>query len=170
VSVAGRARRVGALAWFLAIALSLVGCLGGAGSAAPTSGTPDGSAPISTGSVPLPSTTEVAFDDPNFVHVTNDATLTLRLFANGQLAVVVPPNTFNATAELTTLGPSPWSFELRTASGRTVLTLTAKTGGAANNFGPANRVDLSCGRIDLWVGPPLAGPAPGPGTPGDCAP
>jgi hypothetical protein len=34
--------------------------------------------------------------------------------------------------------------------------------------GDGNRVDLSCGRIDVWAGPPLLGPAPGPGTPGDC--
>jgi len=36
--------------------------------------------------------------------------------------------------------------------------------------GDAVRVDLSCGRLDIWSGPPLLGPAPGPGKPGDCAP
>ena len=36
------------------------------------------------------------------------------------------------------------------------------------SHGVAARADLSCGRIDLWSGPPLAGPAPNPGTPGDC--
>ncbi len=34
----------------------------------------------------------------------------------------------------------------------------------------AARVDLSCGRIDMWAGPPLAGPVPGPGSPGDFLP
>ncbi len=32
------------------------------------------------------------------------------------------------------------------------------------------RVDLSCGRIDIWSGTPMMGPAPGPGVPGDCDP
>jgi hypothetical protein len=32
------------------------------------------------------------------------------------------------------------------------------------------RVDLSCGRIDIWSLGQMLGPAPGPGTPGDCAP
>ena len=36
--------------------------------------------------------------------------------------------------------------------------------------GDAVRVDLSCGRLDIWSGPPLLGPPPGPGTPGDCTP
>lgn len=35
---------------------------------------------------------------------------------------------------------------------------------------PAVRVDLSCGRLDMWSGPPLLGPFPGPGTPSDCNP
>ena len=30
--------------------------------------------------------------------------------------------------------------------------------------------NLSCGRLDIWSGPPLSGPPPGPGKPGDCAP
>jgi hypothetical protein len=41
---------------------------------------------------------------------------------------------------------------------------------ADGDKGDANRVDLSCGRLDIWSGPPLLGPAPGPGSPGDCGP
>ncbi len=32
------------------------------------------------------------------------------------------------------------------------------------------REDLCCGRLDVWLGVPHAGPAPGPGTAGDCDP
>ena len=36
--------------------------------------------------------------------------------------------------------------------------------------GSGARVDLSCGRLDVWVGPPMHGPFPAPGRPGDCDP
>jgi len=40
--------------------------------------------------------------------------------------------------------------------------LTAPRGGQGGRSGPP--------RHDVWAGPPIAGPAPGPGSPGDCAP
>ena len=72
------------------------------------------------------------------------------------------------------LGPLPWQVDVRTQGGRVLLSLPVHAGDviqtSSSARGDAARVDLSCGRIDVWSGPPLAGPAPGPGTPGDCRP
>ena len=72
------------------------------------------------------------------------------------------------------LPPLPWVADVRLPTGRTLVSLTVRAGEVIEETnsqkGDAARVDLSCGRIDLWSGPPLSGPAPGPGTPGDCNP
>jgi hypothetical protein len=79
----------------------------------------------------------------------------------------------------TSLPALPWAIEARSPSGRVLTSLTVNSGdvwqvtfpdGSVGSKGDAARVDLSCGRLDIWSGPPLAGPAPGPGSPGDCAP
>ncbi len=51
------------------------------------------------------------------------------------------------------------------------VSTTEVPGGPVSMSGRLARVDLSCGRLDLWAGglQPL-GPAPGPGVPGDCEP
>jgi hypothetical protein len=73
----------------------------------------------------------------------------------------------------------PWAVEARTSGGRALSSMTVRPGdvwettrpdGSGEMKGDAVRVDLSCGRLDMWSGPPLLGPPPGPGTPGDCAP
>jgi hypothetical protein len=68
----------------------------------------------------------------------------------------------------------PWRAEVRSPSGRQLQQLTVNSGDVHRTMdstsGDAVRIDLSCGRLDLWSAPPLVGPAPGPGTPGDCAP
>ena len=75
------------------------------------------------------------------------------------------------------LPPQPWLVEARTPSGRVLSSMTVRPGdvwetnlpdGSTQMKGDAVRVDLSCGRLDMWSGPPLLGPPPGPGKPGDC--
>ena len=77
------------------------------------------------------------------------------------------------------LPPLQWTAEVRLPDGRSLFSLTVRAGdvattrhadGSIEQRGDGARVDLSCGRIDLWSGPPLIGPAPGPGAPGDCDP
>jgi hypothetical protein len=46
---------------------------------------------------------------------------------------------------------------------------TPDANGRSESKGDAIRVDLSCGLLEVWTGPPLTGPPPGPGTSGDCA-
>jgi hypothetical protein len=72
------------------------------------------------------------------------------------------------------LPPLPWAAELRLKTGRTLLSLTVASGSvvrtANGSISPGTRVDLSCGRIELFANYPLLGPAPGAGHPGDCGP
>jgi len=112
---------------------------------------------------------------PVGVEVSNGTTLPLTIVVNGVIVRNIGPG--DGTHEPITadvLGPMPWHVEARTASGRVLVTLTVNDGdvvyGRDLSRGVAKRVDLSCGRLDVWAGPPLAGPAPGPGVPGDCVP
>ena len=112
---------------------------------------------------------------PVGVEVSNGTTLPLTIVVNGVIVRNIGPG--DGTHEPITadvLGPMPWQVEARTASGRVLVTLTVNDGdvvyGQDLSRGVAKRVDLSCGRLDVWAGPPLAGPAPGPGVPGDCVP
>ena len=68
----------------------------------------------------------------------------------------------------------PWMVEARTVGGRLLTSMTVRgddvwTIAAPDRVGfggPFARVDLSCGRLDLWVGMfQPSGPAPGPGAP-----
>ena len=73
----------------------------------------------------------------------------------------------------------PWSVEARTESGRLLTSMTVLPGqvtrtvhpdGSVETTSTGGRVDLSCGRLDIWAGSPPIGPVPGPGVPGDCEP
>jgi len=77
------------------------------------------------------------------------------------------------------LPPLPWYVEARSESGRVLVSMTVRPGdvfatmypdGHGETRGAAVRADLSCGRLDVWSGPPMSGPAPGSGIPGDCLP
>lgn len=120
-----------------------------------------------------PTPTAPAYD----LVVSNQTTLTVTLVVNGAVIRSVQPQTQEIVS--TNLPPLPWSVETRTSSGRALSRLTLRAGdvwvtnlpgGGSQMKGDAVRVDLSCGRLDVWSGPPLLGPPPGPGTPGDCDP
>jgi hypothetical protein len=118
--------------------------------------------------------TDPAYD----LGVSNQTTLTVTLVVNGAVIRTVQPHT-QEIVSTTDLPALPWSVETRTASGRALSGMTVRAGdvsmtnlpgGARGMKGDAVRVDLSCGRLDMWSGPPLLGPVPGPGRPGDCDP
>jgi hypothetical protein len=107
----------------------------------------------------------------------NGTSLEVALLVNGKPLQVLAPGEWREAIPASALPPLPWSVEARSPSGRVLLTLTVNEGDVASGVNPggstfskgaAARVDLSCGRLDIWSGPPLAGPAPGPGSPGDC--
>jgi hypothetical protein len=133
--------------------------------------------PIDPGRLP-PGAEATLAPDAIRLEMSNGATIPVVLSVNGGAGDVVPPG---GRADLGTaeLGPLPWEAVVRTAGGRVLLELTVKPGdvavgnaggGGTSARGVGVRADLSCGRIDLWSGPPMMGPAPGPGEPGDCDP
>jgi hypothetical protein len=110
--------------------------------------------------------------------VSNQTTLTVTLVVNGAVARAVQPQT-QEIVSTSDLPPLPWSVETRMPGGRVLSLMTVRAGdvwetngpgGGREMHGDAVRVDLSCGRLDMSSGPPLLGPPPGPGTPGDCDP
>ena len=112
------------------------------------------------------------------LNISNGSTLPVALVVNGTVVVQVAASD---GAELTAaqLPPLPWTVEVRSPSGRVLVGMTVHAGdawsapianGGTQTSGAATRVDLSCGRIDIWSGQPIYGPPPRGGTPGDCAP
>jgi len=103
----------------------------------------------------------------------NQSDRVLELFVNGGKIADVQPGTEPKFAAAD-LPPLPWTAELRLPTGRTLLTLPVASGSVVRlsngSQSPGIRVDLSCGRIELFAIYPLLGPGPGPGRPGDCGP
>jgi hypothetical protein len=109
--------------------------------------------------------------------IANQTTIAVTLVVNQKVIEVVAAGGYEnpIKAELPGL---PWDVETRSPSGRVLSSMTVKAGdvwqttpdasGNSGAKGDAVRVDLSCGRLDVWSGPPLLGPPPGPGTSGDC--
>ena len=103
----------------------------------------------------------------------NATNLTLEIVVNG---TKVADLAAGAQLELTAgqLPPLPWMAEVRLPSGRSLVSLTVRSGDvqSAGNAqrGDSARIDLSCGRIDIWSGPSPIGPIPAAGASGDCDP
>jgi hypothetical protein len=125
----------------------------------------------------LPSPRILAVPEAAVLHVVNGTTLTVTLVVDGATIREIGP-TQGVDVASAQLPPLPWNAEVRTVLGRVLLRLTVNAGDVSetstaeggSSRGAGRRVDLSCGRIDIWSGPPMLGPAPRPGTPGDCAP
>jgi hypothetical protein len=104
--------------------------------------------------------------------IANYTTISVTLVVNGRVIETVPAGGYEdpIKAELPGL---PWNLETRSPSGRALSSMTVHAGDVWQTTGATKgdgvRVDLSCGRLDVWSGPPLLGPPPGPGQSGDCA-
>jgi hypothetical protein len=109
--------------------------------------------------------------------IENDTTIAVTLAVNGKVIETVAAGGYEDPIKAGLPG-LPWNVETRSPSGRVLSSMTvhagdvwettdANGGGAAR--GDAVRVDLSCGRLDVWSGPPILGPAFVPGPSGDCA-
>ncbi len=110
--------------------------------------------------------------------IANGTILPVTLVVNGTAIETVAPGGYQDPITAS-LPPLPWVVEARTPSGRLLTSMTVHAGdtwswslpnGEGGARGDAARVDLSCGRLDIWTGPEPIGPAPGTGAPGDCAP
>jgi hypothetical protein len=107
------------------------------------------------------------------VSISNGTTLEVTLIINGTPVGRVAAGD-GAEVPRNELPGLPWNVEARSPSGRLLVQMTVHQGDVDvegdSQSGTGGRVDLSCGRLDLWSGPPMSGPAPGPGVPGDCLP
>jgi len=112
------------------------------------------------------------------LEVSNGTTIPVMLTVNGAAGLPIAAGQ-RADLGVADIGPLPWVAQARTGSGRVLVGTTVRTGdvwsqqnadGSGESRGVGARVDLSCGRIDIWSGVPMMGPAPGPGEAGDCDP
>jgi hypothetical protein len=115
---------------------------------------------------------------PPSVTINNGTSLDVYVYVNDALVTTVAAGA-NTTVDPTSWGPAPWTIRTATSSGRQLTTgvldpkkVWAATGDyplESQSFG--ERIDLSCGRLDVWAGGMASGPAPfGSYPPGDCAP
>lgn len=113
----------------------------------------------------------VVSDSHMTLEVANGVSIDVTLVVNGSPVAPIPAGS-SIELSASQLPALPWAAEVRSASGRVLVALGVRSGdvylSATGRGGVAKRVDLSCGRIDIWSGPPLVGPMPGPGVPGDC--
>jgi hypothetical protein len=95
----------------------------------------------------------------------------MTLVVNGRTVGEVPPG---GQRTLTAFGlPAlPWTVEARSPTGRVIMTFRAQPGDFQKFSSQAQLVDLSCGRLWIWVGDvtPEAPRVPSPYPSGDCAP
>jgi hypothetical protein len=99
--------------------------------------------------------------------ISNGTTIPVTLIVNGADVETVPPGGY-ADPVTAVLPALPWSVEVRSPSGRVLSRMTVNAGdvvyttpdasGASSENGRAARVDLPCGRLDVWSGPPILGP------------
>ncbi len=107
------------------------------------------------------------------ISISNETKLDVTLAVNGIVVRHVPPG-IAIDVSPAELPPLPWSVEALSPSGRLIVGMTVNAGDVSvsgnEQRGTGARADLSCGRLDVWSGPPMMGPVPGPGVPGDCLP
>lgn len=113
------------------------------------------------------------------LNVSNDTSIALKVVVNDRALTNVEPGD-GMIVHAGEMPALPWTIVVTTTSGRALLTLPVADGsvvderamdGTGSYSAPAARVDLSCGTIRVYVGDVMpGGPAPGPGTAGDCDP
>ena len=121
----------------------------------------------------IPGSAGVVPDGQMKLSVANGTDLRLELVVNQlKIANVAPKGSVELGAGQ--LPQLPWATSVRFPDGRVLLAVAIRSGDVIQlpneSKSVGARVDLSCGRIDIWSGSPPSGPPPGPGVPGDCLP
>jgi len=128
-----------------------------------------------------PTPMDAVIESPLPLAISNQSTLEVTLLVNDQVVGVYGPGDHDQEIDPSLLPPAPWQVEVRSPTGRVLVAMDVSVGdvwssqgppgGPSGQSGAANRVDLSCGRIDIWSGPPLGGPPPPASFPAnDCEP
>lgn len=116
--------------------------------------------------------------DPIVIQISNGTDLRLELLINGTAADQFAPSS-SGEVDARRFGPYPWTVTANTESGRELLTFQVSPGDVWHTLGQlptggvgrGGRADLSCGRLDVWVGQRPMGPPPfGSFPPNDCDP
>lgn len=109
-----------------------------------------------------PSPSEAAWHPLN---INNETPIAVTLVISGTVVETIAPLTQQAPVSAS-LPPLPWAIELRSPSGRVLLTDTFTSANYVDAYvGWGSRSDTACGRLDLWIGgQPPSGPGwmPGP--------
>jgi hypothetical protein len=119
--------------------------------------------------------------DPLTLSISNQTMLSVKLHVNSMLVDDFPPSSYVDPIDAALLPAAPWHVEARTESGRVLAAMDVAQGdvwhtppgsdGQSGQGSKAARADLSCGRLDIWAGSPMTGPAPPLSfPPGDCLP
>lgn len=110
------------------------------------------------------------------LHVDNGTTKAITVLVDGAIVSTVAASQSTTIPE-SSLPAGDWTVEARLPGGRRIfrgqiapsaVSQTTDPNGGTTMTGSGQRADLSCGRLDVWVGIPMLGPYPGSGTPGDC--
>ncbi len=146
---------------FLAIALAVAGC-----SLLPS--------PTPAGPTPPPGAIVVP-PERMTLSLSNGTTLPVSLVVNGTDVAVVQPQDGINEMPAAQLPPLPWAVEIRSPSGRVLVSAAVHAGdvwqlhdadGSTEAESAGARVDLSCGRIDVWSGMQPIASRSRPGRPG----
>jgi hypothetical protein len=117
-------------------------------------------------STTTPSATARTYPD---ISINNSPTIPVTLLVNGTVLEVLAAGGHQDPVPVN-LPSLPWRVEVRSPSGRLLSTLSISADTYVDRYaGVGVRTDLSCGRLDVWSGPPIGGPMNGTGAPGDCS-
>jgi hypothetical protein len=115
--------------------------------------------------------TSTALPDPyHSLYVTNGTDVPVVVVVNGLALDTLAPGGPALVMKEPDLPFPPWAVEARNAGGRVLARLDVPS---LDEVGPqrgyVERADLACGRLEMWVGPPPAGPpfSPDPARPCD---
>ncbi len=109
--------------------------------------------PTATTASPAPSASAATYG----VSVANGLTVPVTVYVGGQEIGTVAPGATQDWAPAA-LRAKPWSIEARSAGGRVLASMTVSASDyISSTSGKATGVDLACGRLQLWSGPPTTG-------------
>jgi hypothetical protein len=105
---------------------------------------------------------------PWVLGVSNQTTIPVTITVNGRsVGIARPTQPFDRPRS--DLPALPWTVEAHSPAGRVLVSMSVHEGdvsqssssnGGSGSGGPFGRVDLDCGRLDMYVGAGLSGPVP----------